>query len=124
MCLAFFRSILYESNILARNKAVENLENSDGWNLNPKKLNHDEWLFTSCPKNNTNTSKNKDKEYNGTAKSKINLYSKIETAKNTIRQIKIQISCLNDSFWKEKNSKPSVFCDEYIDIKPITSNTK
>ena len=30
MCLAFFRSILYESNILARNKAVENLENSDG----------------------------------------------------------------------------------------------
>ena len=77
--------------------------------MNPKILNHDEWLLTSSPTNNTNISKKRDSIYRGTAKSNINLYSKIDTAKKTTKHIHIQISCLKDSFWKEKKSNPSVF---------------
>ena len=48
------------SNTFANKRAVENLENSDGWNFKPKKLNQDEWLLTSWPKNRTRIKSNKE----------------------------------------------------------------
>tara|TARA_B100001564_G_scaffold353994_1_gene363835 strand:- start:81 stop:281 length:201 start_codon:yes stop_codon:yes gene_type:complete len=63
------------SKTLARKRAVENFENSDGWNLKPNKLNQDIELLTSCPKKRTITNRVIEIRYNGSAKSKINLYS-------------------------------------------------
>tara|TARA_B100000900_G_C20442859_1_gene659763 strand:+ start:533 stop:898 length:366 start_codon:yes stop_codon:yes gene_type:complete len=91
-----------ESKTLANKRAVENLVNSDGWNLKPSKLNQDVELLTSCPKNKTIINSKMDRRYNGSAKSKINLYSIIWIIKKTRRQIKIQINCLKDSFSKVK----------------------
>ena len=64
-----------ESKTLARKRAVENLVNSDGWNLRPNKLNQDVELLTSCPKKRTIINNSIDIIYNGSAKSKTNLYS-------------------------------------------------
>ena len=52
-------------------------------------------------KRRTKTKRIIDKKYKGTAKSNINLYSIICIMKKIIKQIKIHISCLNDSFFNE-----------------------
>ena len=101
-----------ESKTFARINAVENLANSDGWNFKPKKLNHETELFTSWPKRRTKTKRIIDKKYKGTAKSKINLYSIICIMKKIIKQIKIHISCLNDSFFNETKGNSSEYWDE------------
>ena len=101
-----------ESKTFARINAVENLANSDGWNFKPKKLNHETELFTSWPKSRTKTKRIIDKKYKGTAKSNINLYSIICMTKKIIKQIKIHISCLNDSFFNETKGNSSEYWDE------------
>ena len=56
-------------------------------------------------------------EYNGTAKSKMNLYSKIEIEKNINRHKEIQINCLKDSFLIENTSTSLENSEEKIEIK-------
>ena len=63
-----FKFKLYESKIFANNNAVENLENSDGWNLKPKTENQDLDAETSTPTNKTTIKSRMDKIYRGTAK--------------------------------------------------------
>ena len=63
-----FKFKLYESKIFANNNAVENLENSDGWNLKPKTENQDLDEETSTPTNKTTIKSRMDKIYNGAAK--------------------------------------------------------
>ena len=92
--------------------------------MNPKKLNQEEWLLTSCPKKITSISSIKDIEYNGTAKSKMNLYSKIEIAKKITRHKQIQINCLIDSFSIENTLTSLENSEEKIDIKPTRSKKK
>ena len=81
-------------------------------------------MLTSCPKNITSTSKIKDMEYNGTAKSKMNLYSKIEIEKNITRHKEIQINCLKDSFLIENTSTSLENSEEKIEIKPTRIKKK
>ena len=82
------------------------------------------WLLISCPKNITSISRIKDIKYNGIAKSKMNLYSKIEIAKKIIRHKQIQINCLKDSFSIENTSISLENSEEKIDIKPTISKKK
>ena len=63
-------------------------------------------------------------EYNGTAKSKMNLYSKIEIEKNITRHKEIQINCLKDSFSIENTLTSLENSEEKIDIKPTISKKK
>ena len=63
-----FKFKLYESKIFAINKAVVNLENSEGWNLKPNKTNQDLEEAISSPINKTKTKRKIENTYNGTAK--------------------------------------------------------
>ena len=63
-------------------------------------------------------------EYNGTAKSKMNLYSKIEIEKNINRHKEIQINCLKDSFLIENTSTSLENSEEKIEIKPTRIKKK
>tara|TARA_B100001123_G_C15036237_1_gene917511 strand:+ start:580 stop:774 length:195 start_codon:yes stop_codon:yes gene_type:complete len=63
-------------------------------------------------------------EYNGTAKSKMNLYSKIEIEKNITRHKEIQINCLKDSFLIENTSTSLENSEEKIEIKPTRIKKK
>ena len=63
-----FKFKLYESKIFASNSAVENLENSDGWNLKPKTENQDLDPDTSTPTKKTAIKRRMEKIYRGTAK--------------------------------------------------------
>ena len=63
-----FKFKLYESKIFASNNAVENLENSDGWNLKPKTENQDLDPETSTPTKKTVIKRKMEKIYRDTAK--------------------------------------------------------
>ena len=81
-------------------------------------------MLTSCPKKITSISRIIDIEYNGPAKSKMNLYSKIETEKKITKHKQIQINCLKDSFSIENTLTSLENSEEKIDIKPTRSKKK